>query len=301
MSTKKMRLATATIAGAGAILFGGAAFANAAVSGQAVPAVTDTSSSDSSSPSTSATPGSSATDDKVDPSGTPANDGSGPGRPQDGRGDHAHTTASAVETASVTAAVKAKDSAVTITKVLKDADGSFDAFGTKGTARIMFDVSADFKTVTEKQGGPGRGGERGNPGTVITGAEADKVAAAVKAKDSAVTVTTVTKRADGSYGIRGTKADAPVHFSVSADFKTITERTGGPGRGGPGGRGGHEHTAATADETAKVTAAVKAKDATVTVTQVRKDPDGSFDVDGTKAGAEVRFDVSADLKTITER
>ena len=36
------------------------------------------------------------------------------------------------------------------------------------------------------------------------------------------------------------------------------------------------------------------------MTSVRKDPDGSYDVLGTKAGANVMFDVSADLATITE-
>ena len=57
----------------------------------------------------------------------------------------------------------------------------------------------------------------------------------------------------------------------------------------------------TGDELAKVSAAVKATDSAVTVTTVQKDPDGSYDVEGTKAGAPVRFDVSADLKTITAR
>jgi hypothetical protein len=32
---------------------------------------------------------------------------------------------------------------------------------------------------------------------------------------------------------------------------------------------------------------------------VRKDPDGSYDVVGTKGGANVMFDVSADLATVT--
>jgi hypothetical protein len=33
---------------------------------------------------------------------------------------------------------------------------------------------------------------------------------------------------------------------------------------------------------------------------VRKDPDGSYDVFGTKSGAPTEYDVSADLQTITE-
>ena len=50
---------------------------------------------------------------------------------------------------------------------------------------------------------------------------------------------------------------------------------------------------------ATVTAAVKAKDSAVSVTSVRMDPDGSYDVFGTKAGANVMLEVSKDLKTIT--
>ena len=68
-----------------------------------------------------------------------------------------------------------------------------------------------------------------------------------------------------------------------------------------GQSGGHVHTPVTGGELAEVTAAVKAKDSAVTVTTVQKDPDGSYDVDGTKAGTPVHFDVSADLRTITAR
>ena len=67
------------------------------------------------------------------------------------------------------------------------------------------------------------------------------------------------------------------------------------------GRGGHSHTAVTGDELAKVTAAVKAKDSAVTVQSVQKDPDGSYDVLGTKDGTQVMLEVSKDLKTIETR
>ncbi|GAA2608473.1 hypothetical protein [Paractinoplanes durhamensis] len=56
----------------------------------------------------------------------------------------------------------------------------------------------------------------------------------------------------------------------------------------------------TGDELAKVTAVMTAKDSSVTVSSVRKDPDGSYDVLGTKAGANVMYDVSADLTTFTQ-
>src|SRR3954452_20963247 len=58
-------------------------------------------------------------------------------------------------------------------------------------------------------------------------------------------------------------------------------------------------TPVTGAELSKVTAAVKANDSSVTVTSVRRDPDGSYDVFGTKAGADVMLEVSKDLKTIT--
>jgi len=71
--------------------------------------------------------------------------------------------------------------------------------------------------------------------------------------------------------------------------------TGDPGAG----RGGSTDTPVTGDELAKVSAAMKAKDSSVTVTSVRKDPDGSYDVLGTKDGANVFYDVSTDLTTFT--
>ena len=146
----------------------------------------------------------------------------------------------------------------------------------------------------------GKGGPQGaSQDTPVTGDEATKVSAAVTAKDSTVTVESVRKDPDGSYDVLGTKAGAKVMFDVSADLATITENAGGPG-GGKGGPGGHAHTAVTGDEAAKVTAAVTAKDSAVTVTEVRKDLDGTYDVLGTKAGVPVMFDVSADLATVTE-
>ena len=80
----------------------------------------------------------------------------------------------------------------------------------------------------------------------VTGTELSKVTAAVKAKDSAVTVTSVRKDEDGSYDVFGTRAGAQVMLEVSKDLKTITARTGGPGGGhghgpdgdGPGAPGG---------------------------------------------------------------
>jgi CO/xanthine dehydrogenase Mo-binding subunit len=147
-------------------------------------------------------------------------------------------------------------------------------------------------------GGHGRGG--GSADTPVTGAELTKVTNAMKAKDSGVTVTSVRKDPDGSYDVYGTKAGAQVAYDVSADLSTFTARTGGGGRGGHGGPGGSADTQVTGAELTQVADAVKAKDAAVTVTSVRRDPDGSYDVFGTKAGAQVMFEVSKDLKTITQ-
>ncbi|TQJ52105.1 hypothetical protein [Phycicoccus sp. SLBN-51] len=152
------------------------------------------------------------------------------------------------------------------------------------------------------RGGMGQGGMGGHSHTAVTGTELAKVKAAVKAKDSSITVTTVMKDADGSYDVFGTKSGSPVRVEVSKDLKTIEVRTGGPGGmrgdGDHGAMGGHSHTAVTGTELAKVKAAVKAKDSSITVTTVMKDADGSYDVFGTKSGSPVRVEVSKDLKTI---
>ncbi|MCU1596007.1 MAG: hypothetical protein JWO12_3399 [Frankiales bacterium] len=135
--------------------------------------------------------------------------------------------------------------------------------------------------------------------TAVTGTAADNVKAAVKAKYSTVTITTVRKDADGSYDALGIDAGGNrVFYDVSADLTTITA---GGGRGGPGGnRGAGTDTAVTGTPADDVKAAVKAKYSTVTITTVRKDADGSYDALGTDAGGNrVFYDVSADLKTIT--
>src|SRR6478735_4119123 len=87
-----------------------------------------------------------------------------------------------------------------------------------------------------------------------------------------------------------------------------TGTTGRMGYGAPPGEGSgrgfgapHQHTSVTGDELAKVTAAVTKKDSGVTVKQVLQDPDGSYDVFGTKGGEPVMLEVSKDLATVTER
>ena len=97
-------------------------------------------------------------------------------------------------------------------------------------------------------------------------------------------------------------AGAAVAVGVSnADAMDTTAATAdtGYGQASTSERGSND-TAVTGDEATKVGAAVTVKDSAVTVTSVRKDPDGSYDVLGTKAGANVMFDVSADLATLTQ-
>ena len=139
---------------------------------------------------------------------------------------------------------------------------------------------------------------RGSNDAAVTGTELTNVKAAVKAKDSAVTVSEVRKDPDGSYDVFGAKAGNQVMFEVSKDLKTISTGTG-RGPGGHGGGHGSNDAAVTGTELTNVKAAVKAKDSAVTVSEVRKDPDGSYDVFGTKAGNQVMLEVSNDLKTIS--
>ncbi len=164
------------------------------------------------------------------------------------------------------------------------------------TASSTPSVSASATPGTPNQGGT-QGGMQAPKHTAASADETAKVKAAVSAKDSTVTITTVQKDEDGSFDADGTKADgSKIRFDVSADYATVTE-----GRGGPGGGGASQDTPVTGDEATKVIDAVKAKDSTITIDTVRKDPDGSYDALGTKTdGTKVMFDVSADLATIAQ-
>ncbi len=146
----------------------------------------------------------------------------------------------------------------------------------------------------------GTQGMGGHEHTPVTGDELTKVTAAVTAYDSTITVSSVEKDPDGSYDVHGTKDGANTRLDVSADLATITAGGGKGGAGGRGGMGGSQDTPVTGDEADKVIAAVQAQDSAATITEVRMDPDGSYDAVGTKDGNPVMYDVSADLATITE-
>lgn len=128
MNPKKLGLAAVSVLAAGAIIGGTATLASADPSPTA-------------SASTSATPGS--TD-------------------KGARQGHTHTAATDDEAQKVKDAIAAKDSTVTIEKVQKDEDGSFDADGTTpDDTKVRFDVSADYVTVSDAKTG-GRGGKGGS-------------------------------------------------------------------------------------------------------------------------------------------
>ncbi len=88
---------------------------------------------------------------------------------------------------------------------------------------------------------------------------------------------------------------------ASADTTNNGSPTAGYHHGGPGGPRGCAGTPVTGAELGKVKAAVEAKRPGVSVLHVRKDPDGSYDVMGTKNGALVMLQVSKDLSTVSER
>jgi hypothetical protein len=183
-------------------------------------------------------------------------------------------------------------------RILTGAAALVAAAGLVGTGAALSNAASTTPaTASTSTAATPDGSANPNNDTPVTGTALANVTAAVKAKDSAVTVTSVRMDPDGSYDVFGTKAGANVRFEVSKDLKTIT--TGGGGGGHHGGGGGSNDTPVTGTALANVTAAVKANDSTVTVTSVRMDPDGSYDVFGTKAGTNVMLEVSKDLKTIT--
>ena len=97
----------------------------------------------------------------------------------------------------------------------------------------------------------------------------------------------------------GNSSSSTPSHQASAPTKDGTQDQQGE-RDGRGGRGG-DHAAATTQQTEQVTAAVEAKDSTVTVERVMVDADGSYDVAATKDGDRVMFEVSKDLKTVTQK
>jgi hypothetical protein len=150
-------------------------------------------------------------------------------------------------------------------------------------------------------------GPGGHEHTTVTGDEKTKVVDAVEARYDDVTVTAVLQDPDGSYDVQGTQGGNPVMVEVSKDLATVELRTGGPGGpggpgggfGGPGGPG--PDTAVTGAEKTKVVDAVEAKYDDVTISDVREDPDGSYDALGTQDSNPVFVDVSKDLTTIELR
>src|SRR5215475_1752009 len=102
----------------------------------------------------------------------------------------------------------------------------------------------------------------------------------------------------------GVVATGVVVFGVSslasAETPSPSPSTSYGSGAGPGaGRGGTQDTPVTGDELAKVTAAMKAKDSAVTVSSVRKDPDGSYEVAGRKDAATLFYNLTSDIKTST--
>lgn len=124
------------------------------------------------------------------------------------------------------------------TKIITAACGVVAAAGLIATGATLSNAATPAaqtgtRTYSNAFGSGGPSGDRGHGSndTPVTGTELSKVKAAVKAKDSALTVTEVRKDADGSYDVFGTKSGSPVMLEVSKDLKTITT---GPGRRGHG-------------------------------------------------------------------
>lgn len=190
--TKRFSYAAASAAAAAALIAGGAAVASAA-----------------STPSPSAT--------------TSPGTQSGNGGPGHGEGHAQHSAASADETAKVTAAIKAKDASADVTKVMKDADGSFDAMATSNGSRVRYEVSADYATVTQAAArGMGGHGMGAGQHTALSSDELAKVTEAIKAKDANATIKDSWKDPDGSFDVVATSGSTTTKYEVSADYKTVT-------------------------------------------------------------------------------
>lgn len=88
----------------------------------------------------------------------------GPGGRGGGHGGASDTVVTGTVATSVKAAVTAKYSGVTISEVRQDADGSYDAVGTKADgSKVFYEVSKALTTITERTGpSAGKGAPQGS-------------------------------------------------------------------------------------------------------------------------------------------
>lgn len=158
MATMKI-LATAGLAAAAGLGVGAAATSLADT----------TSPSATSSPSSSSSSSADSNKSSGDDASKDATQDCGPRAGKGARGMHKHTEVTGTAATSVKNAVTAKYPGATIEKVLQDEDGSYDVLATKSGDRVMYEVSKDLKTITERTGGPGKGGPRGERPAPPTG------------------------------------------------------------------------------------------------------------------------------------
>lgn len=187
--------------------------------------------------------------------------------------------------AKVKAAVEAKYPGATIERMEKDADGGavYEAHIVKSDGtRVTVQLDANFAVTGEQVGGPGGRGHdgRGPEGTPVTGADLDKVKAAVTAKDSAATVDFAVKRTDGTYLAFTHKTDGTrTIYTLDASF-AVTGTQAAP----MGGHGDRHHgrgfagdgTDVTGATLTKITTAVQAKVPGATVDRAVKLSDGTY-------------------------
>lgn len=130
------------------------------------------------------------------------------------------TRVTGAELAKVTAAVRAEEGNVTVRRVIKDGRGEYHVIATKSGQRYRYLVSADLKSITlQKQWHRAPWQHRGAP---VTGAEYSKVAAAVRAKEGAVTIQHIFQGPRGNFHVLATRSGKRVAYYVSANLKTVT-------------------------------------------------------------------------------
>lgn len=163
---------------------------------------------------------------------------------------------------------------------------------TAGTSQNTNIQATTGGTTTQTPGRQGRHGMRG--GTAASADELAKITAAVTAKLPGAKVERAMKTSDGTFHAMVTKSDGThTHVALDAKYAVTSVDAGMRGGGRHGGR--HGGTPASADELAKVTAAVKAKISGATVQMAMKKADGTFHAMATKADG-TRIHVELDAK-----
>ena len=186
----------------------------------------------------------------------------------------------------------------TVDRVFKAPDGNYLVMvETNDDKHVLVTLDSSFAVISQQEMTGPPGGHGGPHGTPASAEETQKVTDAVLADQPGATVQAVDKEPDGTFEAHFTTADGvrkEAHLDANYTITSIEDDHG------PGGHGPHGMPAS-AEETQKVSDAIKADQPGATVQFVAKLPDGTFEAHFTTADGvrkEARLDAEYNITSI---